>query len=82
MNAHATAGAGAGVAGYSSGVLDWDMAELDAILTSSPDLSPTHTSPPTERRDEAEGSDDLDLSPIEDREGKLRSYHVLISCTS
>ena len=76
MNGHAAAGAGAPVAGYSSGVLDWDMAELDAILSSSPDLSPTHVSPPAERLpEEAEGSDDLDLSPIEDREGK--SYTAL-----
>ena len=70
MNGHTAAGVGA-VGGYSSGVLDWDMAELDAILSSSPDLSPTHVSPPTERQDEPEGSDELNLSSIEDREGNL-----------
>ena len=81
MNGHAAAGAGAPVAGYNSDVLDWDMAELDAILSSSPDMSPTHVSPPAERsEEEAEGSDALDLSPIEDREGKSHLTSSAFSC--
>ena len=61
--------------GYSSGVLDWEMAELDAILSSSPDLSPIHVSPPTEKVTEKvtlSTLDDLNLRPTEDREGKVK----------
>ncbi len=50
------------------------MAELDAILSSSPDLSPIHVSPPAEKVNEKvtlSTHDDLNLRPTEDREGKL-----------
>ncbi len=50
------------------------MAELDAILSSSPDLSPIHVSPPAEKVTEKvtlSTHDDLNLRPTEDREGKF-----------
>lgn len=60
------------VGDYSSEAVDWDLDELDAIFTSSPDASPPREespSPPERQDEEAEGSDQPDLSPIEDRQG-------------